>query len=197
MCNSRIAENILICAPKIDITLRALRKVQLYIEGCPVEISGLGTVEVCSAGHLVVTDVFIVDQMGSASNTLLSPEALAELVTSQACKGLDLLLLRCWWHSHAEGAVFFSRTDENTIDTFTGDFLVSVVGNRRGDLRCRLDLFLPVRLSLEVPLCCTEEEELRSSVEQDIARCVHRTAIRPRVYLKSLGWLRDGREAVT
>ena len=69
-------------------------------------------------------------------------------------------------------ASYFSHTDCETIDQFTGDFLVSIVGNRRGDYLCRVDVFQPIRLGISVPLACREDDELEAQVAEDIRHLV-------------------------
>lgn len=150
----------------------AARKLELYIEECPAEIGGLGLVEVRGPDELVVTDVFALKQRVTSVSTVLDPEALADFVTRQAREGVDLGRLRCWWHSHADMQAFFSGTDRATIDRFTGEFLVSIVGNRQGHLLGRLDLFQPFRLTVGVPVVCREAADLRSEVLADIAEQV-------------------------
>jgi hypothetical protein len=168
----------LLKAPKVCITMRALRKLQLYIRACRVEVGGLGIVEASSPEELLVKDVFTLKQKATFASTHLDPDALAQLITTKVEQGEDPAAIRCWWHSHADMDVFFSSTDEQTIAQFTGDFLIAIVGNRSGDLLCRLDLFRPLQLSMIVPLVCPEEEELLTQVESDVEQDVCTPALR-------------------
>jgi hypothetical protein len=154
--------------PQLNIKMHILRKLQLYIETCPVEISGLGNIEVYSPEELMITDIFILKQNATAVSTTLDTDAIAEFLTIGVEKSDELTNIRCWWHSHVNMDVFFSPLDENTISCFTGDFLVSVVGNKRGEFLSRLDIFQPLRLSLDIPFRCMEEEEIRKCVEDEI-----------------------------
>jgi hypothetical protein len=54
-----------------------------------------------------------------------------------------------WWHSDAEAPILWSETDEQTIATLQIDQLVSIVGNKRREFGCRLDLFPPKRFALD------------------------------------------------
>jgi hypothetical protein len=113
-------------------------RLRLYVELCPLEIGGLGEVRPDGKG-LLVTELFLLDQRVSASETELQPEALLRLLHRCPEEGRDPAALRLWWHSHAEHGVEWSDTDEATIRGFAGDSLVSLVTNKAGDLLCRYD----------------------------------------------------------
>lgn len=135
----------------IRIRSTALTKLRLYAARCPFEIGGLGHVLADPAG-LVVTDVFILPQRVSMSDTELDSTGLFDLLARLVAEGEDVATLRLWWHSHAEMEVSWSETDAGTIENLPGDFWVAVVTNRQGDLRCRLDRFAPTRETWELPL---------------------------------------------
>lgn len=158
--------------PRVDMTLRAFRKLQLYIERCPMEIGGLGRVEIPNPEELRVVDVFTLDQVVTRASTTLDPDAVADLVTTAVRSGDDPSTYRCWWHSHGDMPAYFSQTDRETIARFSGDFLVSIVGSRRGEFACRLDILRPFEVSLVVPLVCSEEDALRIEVMDDIGQQV-------------------------
>lgn len=124
----------------IFITPRAYRKLRIYVECCPVEIGGLGNAE-CREDRLVVSDLFLVEQRASPSETVLDTQRVVELISEYLVQGKDPASLRVWWHSHGETEVYWSPTDEETISTFPGEYLISIVGNRRGQFLCRLDSF--------------------------------------------------------
>jgi hypothetical protein len=83
--------------------------------------------------------------------------------------------LRLWWHSHADGPLYWSKTDEQTIEGLSIDRLVSVVGNRTPEFECRLDLFSPQRVTYSalplIPLpdkTPLDETTLRTSVRAEL-----------------------------
>lgn len=128
--------------PQILITPRAFQKLRLYIDLCPMEIGGLGQVE--RDGHrFVITDLFILPQKVSPSETELDPAAMMEILECCVAEGRDPASLCLWWHSHAEMEVDWSETDERTIANFIGDLMISLVGNKAGEFACRIDLFPP------------------------------------------------------
>lgn len=130
----------------------ALAKLRLYAQRCPFEIGGLGQVEAADGGGLLITDVFILPQRVSMSETELTSEGLFALLARLVSEGADVTGTRLWWHSHGEMDVNWSETDAETIEHLPGDFWVSVVTNRRGEVRCRLDAYTPERRTWALPL---------------------------------------------
>ncbi|MBI4390891.1 MAG: hypothetical protein HY575_03330 [candidate division NC10 bacterium] len=145
--------------PRVFIAPRALHRLKLYIDLCPFEVGGLGTVE--QAGEdVLVTDIVLIRQRASDSDTELDPQAVAEYLLQTVREGKDPSALRLWWHSHAEADVTWSDTDERTIAGLRIDQLVSIVGNKRHEFACRLDHFSPGRVTLHrLPLISSREEE--------------------------------------
>jgi hypothetical protein len=144
--------------PRIWITGQAYSRLRWYIELCPFEVSGIGTV----APHgedLLVTDIILVRQRASDTDTELDSQAVADHLLQVLQRGEDPSALRVWWHSHAEGDIYWSDTDEETIERFQIDQLISIVGNRRLNFGCRLDQFSPKRLTVNnLPLLPLPEE---------------------------------------
>ncbi|HET7853768.1 MAG TPA: hypothetical protein VFM04_04850 [Candidatus Methylomirabilis sp.] len=130
--------------PQVLIRPLAFQKLRLYIELCPMEIGGLGAVE-RSGPNFVITDLFILPQKISPAETELDPAAIFEILQGCVAEGRDPASLCLWWHSHAEMDVEWSETDERTIESFPGDFMLSVVGNKAGAFACRLDILRPTR----------------------------------------------------
>ncbi|HYL80149.1 MAG TPA: hypothetical protein VEU07_05005 [Candidatus Acidoferrum sp.] len=146
--------------PEVRIRRRALAKLLLYAERCPMEIGGLGYVLQDEAG-LFIPDLFVLPQRVSASDTELDPDALCEFLGQLVREDADVSSVRLWWHSHADMDLIWSETDCSTIGDLPGDFWVAIVVNRRGEIRCRLDTFVPERRTWEVPLVeMAEESEL-------------------------------------
>lgn len=116
-----------------------------------MEIGGLGTVVEDPEG-LLITDLFLLSQKVSASDTELDTDAVCDFLARLVAGGGDAALVRLWWHSHADMDVVWSETDRKTIGSLPGDFWVSLLVNRRGELACRLDAFQPQRQTWDLPL---------------------------------------------
>ncbi|MCI0371608.1 MAG: hypothetical protein L0214_09535 [candidate division NC10 bacterium] len=132
----------------LRLTAEAYARLRLYVELCPSEIGGLGEVRPEGEG-LLVTDLILLDQCVSPSETELQPEAVLRLLHRCLEEGRDPAALRLWWHSHAEHEVEWSDTDEATIRGFGADSLVSLVTNKEGDLLCRCDTWVPRRSTVD------------------------------------------------
>jgi len=146
--------------PRVLIAPQAFRRLTLYIDLCPVEVGGLGTVEPFGE-DLLVAEIFLIRQQASHSDTELDPGAVAEHLLRTIREGKDPSSLRLWWHSHAEADITWSETDEETIAALQIEQLVSIVGNKRHQFGCRLDQFSPTRLTLDkLPLIPSRDEKL-------------------------------------
>jgi hypothetical protein len=119
------------------------------------EVSCLGIVEEIKDSNsgsitaLVVTDFFLVKQHCSADETTMDPQAVAELMTNLETQSVDSRKLRCWAHSHGGMSVFWSGTDDECINGLAnGEYLLSLVVNKKRDAMCRLDQYHPAHMFL-------------------------------------------------
>lgn len=133
---------------RVLIAPQALQRLMLYIDLCPFEVGGLGTVELFGE-NILVTDLFLIRQRATDSDTELDPQAVAEHLLQTVREGKDPAAIRLWWHSHAAADVTWSDTDERTIAGLRIEQLVSIIGNKRHQFRCRLDRFSPQRLTVD------------------------------------------------
>ena len=146
-------------------------KIREYTEQCPNEISGLGKVRI-EGEDIIVSDVAIFKQRVSAAHSTIEPSALAEFQCERVKAGESMKDWCLWWHSHADMAVFFSGTDTGTIDTSTEfPYLASLVVNKKGESKARVDVFSPVRMteSMEVVVQYPEAEGIAEEVKREIA----------------------------
>lgn len=156
-------------SPQIFIAAKAFTRLKLYIDLCPFEVSGLGIVEPCGE-DLLVADLFLLRQRASNADTELDSQAVLDHLIRCFETAEDLSKLRVWWHSHADGNIHWSETDEETIETMQIDRLISIVGNKRHEFGCRLDLFLPNRATFDglslIPIADRNgrDESLRNEV---------------------------------
>jgi len=116
------------------------------------EVSMLGLVEEIE-GQPCISDLFLVKQTCTPASTDMDQGDVAKLMVELAAKDQSDQL-RAWVHSHGTLDVFWSTQDDSTIEDLAGDpYLVSVVVNKAGKVKARVDLFKPVRVTVdEVPV---------------------------------------------
>ncbi len=140
---------------KIQVEATAMQKLWLWTDMAKGEVSCLGLVdEVVNADSkritsLVVTDFFLVKQNCSYDETDMDIADVARLITEVESKGIDSRKFRCWAHSHGSMSVFWSGQDETCIAGLAnGEWLLSLVVNKRRDAVMRLDQYHPSHMYL-------------------------------------------------
>jgi len=109
------------------------------------EVSALGIVKK-DGDTLMVPEIYLPKQTCTPANTEMDPEDVARIMMDLEQRGIDATTLRLWLHSHADMKCFWSDTDDATIEALCNDgFIVSIVTNKAGDIKCRVDLFEPFR----------------------------------------------------
>lgn len=166
---------------KVKFSIPAFQKLKLYIKSVEEEVSGLGFVK-AQGDVLSVYDIILLHQEITAASTALCQKSIARYLDNRMKKELPIEDIRVWWHSHGDMDVFWSATDEQAIEGFdieqeANNWLLSILGNRAGELIARLDIFSPFRitipeLSWEIDLVTNEEleKEIEAEVKQKIIR---------------------------
>ena len=157
-------------APNVFITPLAKQKLDLYIYCCKDEISGFGTVDEVDDGFLI-TDVFILKQECSSANSDMDSKDVSTFLVEAVKSGFDPSKIKLFWHSHADSGVFWSGTDDRTIDELSESWLISIVGNRSLNYLVRLDLYGKIRFTADdigLQVIGVYDEELRKQVEAEI-----------------------------
>ena len=157
-------------APTIFITPFAKQKLDLYIKCCKQEISGFGTVEKIDRDFLI-TDVFIFEQRCTQASSDIDSADVAAFLTEAVMRGVNPSNIKLFWHSHAGGGVFWSGIDDESIDGLSGSWMISLVGNHKGDYKVRLDIYDFVRFTIDDLTFMTKDEpneELRAAIEEEI-----------------------------
>jgi hypothetical protein len=160
--------------PRVMITLEAFQKIRAWAAICPVEINGLGYVE-RRGNDFLISDVFILKQKAGSDQVDMDDAAIHDLTYQLARRGMSTVGLRLEWHSHARHEVFFSEKDLYTINRQQGDYLISLVVNKRGEYVCRLDLYRPFRAAFMVDieiLLPLPDEALVEKCRQDFKELV-------------------------
>lgn len=129
-----------------------------YVDATDVEISGVGRVSrqiednrIC----FVVHELFLLKQRNTGTSTHLDPAELSNFVIDRVQKNLPVDDVKIWWHSHVNMQAFWSGTDEACCAGFENDgvdkenWYLSIVVNKRREMRCRLDIFKPYRVVID------------------------------------------------
>jgi len=158
--------------PRIFITPEAKTRLDLYIGLAIGEISGLGLVTLVNKQDFYITEVSLLKQTCTFSDTVLNPAAIGDYMLSVLERGGDPAKIKLWWHSHADMAVFWSAdTDETTIDGFKNGWMLSLVGNKNGQFLGRVDIFDPVRVTvdnLQLTILLPQKPNERATIQNEI-----------------------------
>lgn len=185
--------------PLVRITPEAKRRLDAYMRAVPTEVSGLCRVKQEGAGVFLITEVLLYEQEVTAGSTDIDQGAVATFLTDQVSAGKDVANLRGWWHKHPS-SLFWSPTDTDTITTLGSEWMISIVGNTRGEYLVRLDLYKPVRLTLDglqlhlstAPLE-KEEKEVAAEVKKKVREKVYTYPTYGGGYGRPVGGYRGGK----
>lgn len=137
-------------SPRLQVPLHVWQKMMAYIINCPTEINGFGLVDEVFPNLFVLSDVFITEQDAGPAHVEVQPETLGAMMTDIIRRGEDPSRIKFQWHSHVNMEAYFSITDTNNIENWAGDWLISVVANKRGEYSCRLDTYGRLRIGIEL-----------------------------------------------
>lgn len=162
---------------RILIMPQAFTKLRGFIEECKAEISGFGTAEITHNG-ILIRDIFILEQEISYGRTEISEEEIARFLIRLLDEGKDPSAIKVWWHSHGGMDVFWSETDiKSMASCFLSDFMVTVVGNKQGRFKARVNIYKPATrviddLSLVLQFPADVDPGLQDEVRAEIAKKV-------------------------
>lgn len=155
------------CPAVMTFSHEAYKKMMAYVNNVEGEVSGIGAVVYDSDPcEFIVEDIFLIEQTISAGSTSMSEDGIAKFFQERlkAKKKDDLSKYKLWWHSHYNFGVFWSGTDDTTIEDFDqekkeNNWFLSVVVNQREKILARLDLFEPFRMTYNgVPIYIEDKE---------------------------------------
>lgn len=137
--------------PRVLIRLNELQIIKTFINLMDHEINGFGTVKTVG-NDFVIDKVFILKQYVNEVHAQTDPDALNEHVYNLVSNGGDVSDMKFQWHSHVDFTARFSSEDVETIRNYPNDLMISLVMNKFGSYECRIDLYKPFAISLNVPL---------------------------------------------
>ena len=129
---------------------------------------------------LEIYDIEVLPQVVTSSHASIKQEDLAKFLVEKMKKKESTVDYKVWWHSHATFDVFFSITDIQTIEESDGfPYLISIVGNHKGEFKTRLDVFKPVPATMEFELIvqASENKEIKQWCKREIAKKVKRVPL--------------------
>ena len=162
--------------PIVMMSHEVWQTIMAYVRACPVEINGFGMVSMIHQGNIYVRDVFILEQEATATHVATNDAALAAFLDRHLANGGHPGEIRFQWHSHVDMPARFSATDIALIQRWPGDWLVSLVVNKRGEYSCRIDMQsggerFPLRVSVDTKITLVDviTEDAAARVAAEIA----------------------------
>jgi hypothetical protein len=115
-----------------------------YTAGVPGEVSGMGKSHFDKEkNQIVMTDIILFKQKCTSATTDLSDAQMGQFNYQLVRDGKNPAEWNVWWHTHGNFSVFWSGKDNETIaGHLEAGHLVSLVTNKAGDFKARLDVFL-------------------------------------------------------
>lgn len=132
----------------LAVSVEVWQKLQTYVQLCHTEINGFGVIQRLNPHVFLLEDVFIFEQEASDVHVTVSSEVMHRRLYQLDQAGMKLSTIRFQWHSHVNMAAYMSDVDEANIDAYPGDWMISLVANKRGEFEARLDVMKPLRLTL-------------------------------------------------
>jgi hypothetical protein len=112
------------------------------------EVGGMGILEFNSPdpNDIYVKEVFLVEQTVHGTECNLSSEGMFNKYAGFIQGGDDYRAthMQLWWHSHYTMAPGHSSTDFATMKDWDAEYLVSLIINRKGELKAKLMTKVPV-----------------------------------------------------
>lgn len=168
---------------KLIIPKEVEEKLNYYVQAVDSEIAGMGRVSI-KGDVITVDEVRIYQQSVTGGTADLSSASLAKFMDELIKEGQSPKDWILWWHSHVNMAAYFSAIDTGTMATSTEyQLLISLVVNKRRERQARIDLYRPLRITMEkvdieVPATVyTIPAEILAEVEEKVKRPVPKTIV--------------------
>lgn len=114
------------------------------------EISGLATAVPDKDNRYIISDIEILKQSNSGTNTELEANSVTEYKMKYGMKYKNPKMKYVWWHSHHTMGAFWSGTDENEIEAWKNNsFSLALVVNLKQEYKFRVSLWKASGLDIE------------------------------------------------
>jgi hypothetical protein len=124
-----------------------LQELMYYVKVVDTEIGGLGLLGFDEKNNdIFIKELYLVEQTAHQTETDLLSKGIDQLYQDFIAKGEDekVGLTNLWWHSHVDMPSSFSTTDDETMRTWNGKYLISLVINKRSEMKAMLMSKVPV-----------------------------------------------------
>lgn len=164
--------------PVLAVPVELWRRLMGYVLRCPTEINGFGLIQRLNETTFFVDDVFILKQTATGSNVVTDDQAWAQKLFELTLEGREGDV-KLQWHSHVDFESYFSATDLDNIDRFPGEWLISLVLNKRGELQARIDVLRPFRIwaPVDVRVWVPLDPRTITQCDADIKQFVRRRGV--------------------
>lgn len=163
-------------APQVFVSLDAYRRMGLFVDLAPQEISWLGTVLELSSGDFLIDEVFLFPQEVTEVSTEMTGKGIAEVTIQLLSRpdGIDVVNnLRFWGHSHVYMPTDPSQQDEDEMQTLRNPdcpWFIRGIFNKDG--RAEFTVFLYDRgikiVDAAWTIVDTLSDDLRREIELEI-----------------------------
>lgn len=154
----------------IQISPKNWKILHTYVQECSTELSGYGYF---NPKTMTIEKIFpLFPQRCSSSYTEIDDKAMVKMALDPQTRKVNF-----WWHSHVNMGCTPSQTDHSFINDYgkTGELLVTLILNKKGEYYCRLDLFKPVKVYVtniivdpSFQLSHEEERGIKQAIDKNV-----------------------------
>jgi len=172
----------------ILIPVKIYNRMMTYVKLIDKEINGMGMVEKVGLAEFRITDIYLLKQTVSGGSCDIEPDSIRMLAEKLVEEDRNPSMLRFWWHSHNNMGTFFSVTDENTGKQFGGsEYFISIVVNKDGKMRGKINLFKPIELVLDNVAITVEYPPENSNLVEECKKDIEEN-VKTNVYVPKKGF---------
>lgn len=150
-----------------------LSELMFYVWSVKDEVGGLGLLSFDEKENdIFVQELYLIEQTVHSTETDVLAKGIDQLYQDLITKGEDdkVQFINFWWHSHVDMGASFSAIDDECMRTWPGKYLVSLVINRRSEMKAMLMTRTPVLIcgDIDVKVNWLDVYD-REKLETDIA----------------------------